>query len=64
MMPVLLDTGVIVLHELLTPKSCSDACLIQLADELGTGDILTLDRDFERFRWRRTRPFSHLVPLG
>ncbi|MGD0696578.1 MAG: PIN domain-containing protein [Terriglobia bacterium] len=41
----------------------ADACLIQLADELGTGDILTLDRDFRSYRWRRTRPFTFLVAL-
>jgi len=41
----------------------TDACLIQLADELSTGDILTLDSDFERYRWRRTRPFHLLVAL-
>jgi predicted nucleic acid-binding protein len=41
----------------------ADACLIELADELNTGDILTLDRDFESYRWRRTRPFRLLVAL-
>lgn len=41
----------------------ADACLVQLADELNTGDILTLDRDFESYRWRRTRPFHLLVAL-
>jgi len=41
----------------------ADACLIHLADELNTGDILTLDRDFERYRWRRNRTFRLLVPL-
>jgi predicted nucleic acid-binding protein len=41
----------------------ADACLIQLANELDTGDILTLDRDFELYRWRRNRPFHLLVPL-
>jgi predicted nucleic acid-binding protein len=41
----------------------ADACLVQLAEELGTGDILTLDRDFQSYRWRRTRPFQLLVPL-
>jgi uncharacterized protein len=40
-----------------------DACLIHLADELNTGEILTLDRDFESYRWRRTRPFRLLVEL-
>ena len=41
----------------------ADACLVQLAEELDTGDILTLDRDFESYRWRRNRPFHLLVPL-
>ncbi len=45
------------------PADFADACLIQLADELNTGDILTLDRDFESYRWRRTRPFRLLVTL-
>jgi predicted nucleic acid-binding protein len=42
----------------------ADACLVQLADELNTGDILTLDRDFEVYRWRRNRPFHLLVKLS
>jgi len=46
------------------PASFADACLIRLAEELGTGDILTLDRDFELYRWRRTRPFQLLVDLN
>ncbi len=45
------------------PADFADACLIYLADELSTGDILTLDRDFEFFPWRRNRPFHLLVPL-
>jgi uncharacterized protein len=45
------------------PMDLAGACLVQLADELNTGDILTLDRDFESYRWRRTRPFRLLVPL-
>ncbi len=45
------------------PASVADACLIHLADELDTGDILTLDRDFELYRWRRNRPFNLLVDL-
>lgn len=42
----------------------ADACLIHLAEELNTGDILTLDRDFEWYRWSKTRPFHLLVELG
>jgi len=38
----------------------ADACLICLADEFGTGDILTLDRDFAIYRWRRNKPFQML----
>jgi uncharacterized protein len=41
----------------------ADACLIQLAEELDTGDILTLDSDFRSYRWRRNRAFNLLVPL-
>lgn len=46
-----------------TPADFADACLIAMADELDTGDILTLDSDFVHYRWRRTRPFRMLIPL-
>lgn len=46
-----------------TPADFADACLIQMADELDTGEILTLDSDFSHYRWRRTRAFHMLVPL-
>jgi uncharacterized protein len=45
------------------PMDLADACLVQLADELNTADILTLDRDFESYRWRRTRAFHLLIAL-
>ena len=45
------------------PVSLADACLIYLANELGTGDILTLDEDFSVYRWHRTRPFRLLIDL-
>lgn len=45
------------------PASLADACLVQMADELGSGDILTLDSDFRRYRWRRNRSFRLLIPL-
>lgn len=45
------------------PADFADACLIYMADELNTGELLTLDRDFEFFRWRRDRPFRLLVDL-
>lgn len=45
------------------PADFADACLIHLADQLNTGDILTLDRDFQSYRWRRNKPFHLLVNL-
>ena len=39
----------------------ADACLVHLATELETGDILTLDRDFEIYRWGSNRPFRLLL---
>jgi uncharacterized protein len=42
----------------------ADACLIRLADEFGTADILTLDRDFTIYRWGKNRPFRVLPSQG
>jgi predicted nucleic acid-binding protein len=47
-----------------TPADFADACLIHLADELHTGDILTLDSDFAHYRWCRNRSFNLLIPLN
>lgn len=41
----------------------ADACLVHLAGALHTGDILTLDRDFQVYRWSRNQPFRLLIPL-
>lgn len=46
-----------------TPADLADSCLIVMADELETGDILTLDSDFAHYRWRRNRTFHMLIPL-
>ncbi len=46
-----------------TPADFADACVIQMADELESGDILTLDRHFQHYRWRGNRPFRMLIPL-
>lgn len=45
------------------PGSFADACLVQLAGELGTGDILTLDSDFRIYRWSSNKPFRLLIDL-
>jgi len=42
----------------------ADAVLIHLANEFETGDILTLDRDFEIYRWGKNNRFHLLVSLG
>lgn len=46
------------------PMDFADACLVQMADELDTGRILTLDDDFAIYRWRRSRAFDRLLPPG
>jgi len=38
----------------------ADACLIRIAEEFETGDILTLDKDFLIYRWGRNKPFQLL----
>jgi uncharacterized protein len=45
------------------PCDFADACLVLLAEQVGCGDILTLDTDFKRYRWRRNRAFNLLIPL-
>ncbi len=45
------------------PADFADACLIHLADELNAGEILTLDREFVQYRWRKTRRFDLLIDL-
>lgn len=39
----------------------ADACLVYLAGELQTGDIFTLDSDFEIYRWGSGKPFHLLL---
>lgn len=39
----------------------ADACLIHLAGELQTGDILTLDSDFRIYRWGSNKAFRILI---
>ena len=45
------------------PMDLADACLVDLADRLQTGRILTLDADFEIYRWRVRRRFDLLIDL-
>ena len=42
----------------------ADACLIRLADEFETGDILTLDKDFAIYRWSKNKTFRMLLLLN
>jgi predicted nucleic acid-binding protein len=41
----------------------ADACLIRLADQFGTADILTLDQDFAVYRWGKNKPFR-VLPIS
>ena len=45
------------------PMDLADACLVDLADQINTGQILTLDSDFEIYRWRSRRKFELLIDL-
>lgn len=45
------------------PMDFADACLVDMATELGCGRILTLDADFRFYRWGRNRPFELLLDL-
>lgn len=45
------------------PMDLADACLVDMATDLRTGRILTLDRDFQIYRWGRNRPFELLIEL-
>ena len=38
----------------------ADACLILLAEEMETGEILTLDSDFDFYRWKKNKVFQVL----
>jgi uncharacterized protein len=42
----------------------ADACLICMAQEFATGEILTLDGDFDSYRWSRNKPFRRLPEIG
>jgi predicted nucleic acid-binding protein len=45
------------------PMDLADACLVDLATQIGNGQILTLDSDFTIFRWGRRREFELLIEL-
>jgi len=44
------------------PMDLADASLVILAEEIGTGRILSTDRrDFRAYRWKSRRPFKNLL---
>lgn len=43
------------------PMDFADACLVRMAELMGSGKILTLDDDFDVYRWRKTRKFECLI---
>ncbi|MEY4544756.1 MAG: hypothetical protein RL685_951 [Pseudomonadota bacterium] len=47
------------------PMDLADASLVLLAEELGSGRILSTDvRDFRAHRWKNRKPFTNLLELG
>lgn len=46
------------------PMDLADASLVILAEELGSGRILSTDaRDFGAYRWKNRKPFRNLLTL-
>lgn len=46
------------------PMDLADASLVILAEDLGTGRILSTDqRDFGAYRWKSRKPFQNLLSL-
>jgi predicted nucleic acid-binding protein len=45
------------------PMDLADACLVDLASRAQTGRILTLDSDFNVYRWGKNRPFEFLLEI-
>lgn len=44
------------------PMDLADASLVILAEEIGSGDIVSTDqRDFKTFRWKNRHPFRNLL---
>jgi hypothetical protein len=44
------------------PMDFADASLVVLAEQLGHGRILTIDRrDFQTYRWNQNQPFKNLL---
>lgn len=41
----------------------ADACLIQMAGEYKASQVLTLDREFQVYRWGRNNSFDLLIAL-
>jgi predicted nucleic acid-binding protein len=41
----------------------ADACLVRLAEIVGTRHVLTLDRDFAVYRWNKTHKFERMIDL-
>ena len=45
------------------PMDLADACLVDLADRMNSGQVLTLDDNFNVYRWRARRKFRLLIDL-
>ncbi len=43
------------------PMDLADACLVQLANKYKTAEILTLDSDFDIYRWGNNKKFNCLL---
>ena len=44
------------------PMDLADACLVNMAEEFETSEILSLDSDFKVYRWKGKKEFKVLIP--
>jgi len=43
------------------PMDFADACIVHLAERLGTNDVISVDSDFEIYRVNKKKPFKNLL---
>jgi len=44
------------------PMDFADACLVNMAEQFETSEILSLDSDFKVYRWKGRKEFKVLIP--
>jgi predicted nucleic acid-binding protein len=45
------------------PLDFADACIVHLAERLGTNDVVSVDSDFEIYRMNKKKSFKNMLVL-